>query len=100
MSRAQWIEREHIRRLIGGCTRPILACSQLSRIEVMALSRNGQLDESCLHVFYRLDAAEAEMVHGKILQICGPIYKTLKTAKLFPRSPRIFNGPVGGLSHG
>jgi hypothetical protein len=27
----------------------------------------GQLDESCLLVFYRLDAVEAEMVHGKIL---------------------------------
>ncbi len=24
------------------------------------------------------------MVHGKILQTCGPIYKTLKTAILFP----------------
>ena len=33
---------------------------------------NGQLDESCLHVFYRLDAAEAEMVHGKILRIQRP----------------------------
>jgi hypothetical protein len=31
----------------------------------MALSRNGKLDESCLLVFYRIDAAEAEMVHGK-----------------------------------
>ncbi len=27
---------------------------------------NGQFDENCLHVFYRLDAAEAEMVHGKL----------------------------------
>jgi hypothetical protein len=50
----------------------------------MAFSRNGQLDESCLFVFYRLDAAEAEMVHRKILETCGPIYKTLKTARLFP----------------
>ena len=39
----------------------------------------GQLDESCLHVFYRIDAAEAEMVHRKTLQTSGPIYKTLKT---------------------
>ena len=50
----------------------------------MALSRKGQLDESGPHVFYRLDAAEAEMVHGKFLKISGTIYKTLKTAKLFP----------------
>ena len=41
---------------------------------------SGQLDESCLLVFYRMDAAEAEMVHGKILRHSGPIYKTLKTS--------------------
>jgi hypothetical protein len=61
-----------------------LRVSQLSRFEVMALSRNGQLDETCLLVFYRIDTAEAEMVHKKLLQTSGPIYKTLKPAKLFP----------------
>jgi hypothetical protein len=49
----------------------------------------GQLDKSRLHVFYRLDAAEAEMVHGKITETSGPIYKTQKTAKLFP-APKTF----------
>ena len=39
------------------------------------------------------------MVHGKILQTCGPSYKTLKTAILFPRSPEIPNSPPGFLSH-
>ena len=50
----------------------------------MALARNGQLDESRLRVLYRIDAAEAEMVHGKILRQSDPIYKTRETAKLFP----------------
>jgi hypothetical protein len=44
----------------------------------------GQLYESCLHVFYRLDATEAEMVHRRIPETSGSIYKTLKTAELFP----------------
>ena len=91
MSRAQWIEREQIRRMIGDVPVP-LRVSQLSRIEVMALSRNWQLDESYLPVFYRLDAAEAEMVHRKILETCGPIYKTLKTAILFPVAGILFVG--------
>jgi hypothetical protein len=38
----------------------------------MALSLTAQLDKSCLPVFYRLDAAEAEMVHGKILKTIRP----------------------------
>jgi hypothetical protein len=65
-----------------------------------SFSQKRQLDKSCLHLFYRLDAAEAEMVHRKILQTSGPIYKTLKTAKLFPRLQELFNGPAGGLSQG
>jgi hypothetical protein len=52
----------------------------------------GQLHESCLHVFYRLDAAEAEMVHRKLLKTSGPIYKTLKTAVLFPVAGILFVG--------
>lgn len=46
--------------------------------------------------YYRLDAAEAEMVHGKTLQTCGPISKTLKTAN-YSRIPReISNGCLAG----
>ena len=92
MSRAQWIEREHIRRLIGGCTRPIFAVRNSAVLKSWLFLANGQLDESCLHVFYRLDAAEAEMVHGKILETSGPIYKTLKTAILFPVAGIFFIG--------
>ena len=44
----------------------------------------GQPDEDRLHVFYRIDAAEAEMVHKKILQTIGPIYKSPETSILFP----------------
>ena len=83
MSRAQWIEREHIRRMIGDVP-SIFAVRNSAVLKSWLFLSNGQLDESCLHVFYRIDAAEAEMVHGKILQTSGPIYKTLKTAILFP----------------
>jgi len=47
-----------------------------------------QLHESCLHVSYRVDAAEAEMVHERILEASGPIYKTLKSPELFPAVER------------
>src|SRR5271157_4136327 len=53
----------------------------------------GQLDESCLHVFYRLDAAEAEMVHGKIRRDSGPFYRTLKTLVLFPAGEDFWKSP-------
>jgi hypothetical protein len=42
--------------------------------------------------YYRIDAAEAEMVHGKIPRNSGPIYKTLKTAVLFPAAGIFFVG--------
>ena len=65
--------------------RPSLFAIRNSVVVKSWLFLPGQLDESCLLVFYRLDAAEAEMVRGKIRKTGGPIYKTLKTAKLFPQ---------------
>ena len=60
MSHAQWIERERIRRLIGECTRPIFAVRDSAVLKSWLFLSNGQPDESCLPVFYRLDAAKAK----------------------------------------
>jgi len=62
----------------------ILAFRNSAVLKSWLFLANGQLDESRLLCIYRLDAAEAERVHGKILQTRFPTYKTLKSAKLFP----------------
>jgi len=62
----------------------------------MALSRKGQSDEDCLHVFYRIDAAWPEMVHEKIPPRDVPIYKTLETAILFPLATTSLESPAPG----
>ena len=63
---------------------PILAFRDLAVLKSWLFLLNRQPDEDRLHVFYRIDAAAAEMVHGKIPEHGGPMYKTLKMAKLFP----------------
>ena len=66
--------------------------SRLCRMEVMALSLNWAARQELSTCIYRLDAAGSEMVHGQILQTSGPIYKTLKTAILFPVAGFFFVG--------
>jgi hypothetical protein len=58
-------------------------------MEVMALSLGWAARQELPTCIYRLDAAGSEMVHGKILKNSGLIYKTLKTAILFPVCPEI-----------
>lgn len=66
-----------------------------------------RLDESRYYVFYRIDAARAEMVHTKIQATGLRTYRTLKFRKLFPSlersSPRDIpchaSGGLGNLDY-
>lgn len=68
-------------------TRPSLFALRDSAVSKSWLFlENGQPDEGCLLIFYRIDDAEAEMVHGKSgkpLHI-RPVDKIPVTAELFP----------------
>ena len=46
MSRAQWIKREHIRRLIGDDARPIVAVRNSAVLKSWLFLSNGQLHET------------------------------------------------------
>jgi len=60
----------------------------------MALTRSNQRqpDEGRLHVLYCIDARRAEMVHEKTSGHGSRVYKTQKTAVLFPAT-RFFRRP-------
>jgi hypothetical protein len=65
-----------------------------------------QLHESCLHVFYRLDAAEAEMVHRIILKTAALSIGCWKRPDYFPATANFVEWSPGsrrdkatGMSH-
>ena len=70
--------------------------SQLSRMEVMALSLVEAARRGLPTLFYRIDAAAAEMVHENSPAHSGPMYKTLKPAILFPVVQEFPFRPAGG----
>ena len=86
VSQAQWIGRG-IRRLIGKCTRPSSQfVTEPYRSHGRLSLKLGSPTTDCLLVFYRIDAAEAEMVHEKILNsfIASLGDKIPATPELFP----------------
>lgn len=71
-------------------TRPSLSAVRDSAVSKSWLFlENGQPDEGWLLLFYRIDDAEAEMVHGKSGKPIHirPVNKIPVTAELFPNPP-------------
>ena len=64
--------------------RSILAFRNSAVLKSWLFLFTGQLHESCLRVFYRLDVAKAEMVHGKIPRFQRPYIVDAESGRFIP----------------